>query len=208
MNVLAIDTSLNACSIALMADGIMLFEEIVEARNNQSEVLPNLIDKMIKKTSIKPNTINRVVVTIGPGSFNGVRIGLGFAKSFALALGIPCIGVSTLDVLLQSSKSESKVAIIETNGTIYLKAVDKAIIREPKRLEFEDFENLDFSPYSEILGIMSSDSKHSARIKNVKVVSPSILAKMSVLLNENDNPPIPLYLRGADAKPWAGSRYV
>lgn len=93
---LAIDTSTDIASIALVEDGHILAELTWQAgQNHTTQLLPNL-SHLLNKADIK--SANCVFVAIGPGSFNGLRVGISTAKGFAFSLGIPIIGVSTLAV--------------------------------------------------------------------------------------------------------------
>jgi tRNA threonylcarbamoyladenosine biosynthesis protein TsaB len=94
----AIDTSTGLISIALSRRGEILAELSWHSeRNHTVELLPNLIH-LLGQVRGSPQSIDAVVVARGPGSFNGLRVGISTAKGLALALGIPLAGISTLEV--------------------------------------------------------------------------------------------------------------
>ncbi len=95
---LAIDTSTQTASIALSAKGDVVAELTWYAgRNHTAELLPNLI-YLLHQARLNLKDIDSLVVAKGPGSFNGLRVGMSVAKGFAFALGIPLVGISTLEV--------------------------------------------------------------------------------------------------------------
>ncbi|MFC1999047.1 tRNA (adenosine(37)-N6)-threonylcarbamoyltransferase complex dimerization subunit type 1 TsaB [Chloroflexota bacterium] len=93
---ISIDTSNETASIALSDGGYVTAELTWHAgQNHGTELLPN-IDHLLKSTN--RSTIKGVVVAIGPGSFNGLRVGLATAKGLALSFNAPLVGISTLAV--------------------------------------------------------------------------------------------------------------
>ncbi|MGB0720586.1 MAG: tRNA (adenosine(37)-N6)-threonylcarbamoyltransferase complex dimerization subunit type 1 TsaB [Bdellovibrionales bacterium] len=100
-NVLMIDTSLPGCSVGL-AYGGQVFSEFLETERGQAEHLVPLAQGVLTDAGIGFDALEAVVVTVGPGSFTGIRIGVSAAKSFGLALGVPVFGVSTLQAVALS----------------------------------------------------------------------------------------------------------
>ena len=99
MNIIAIDTSTDWCGISLFENDecIRSFQEHIPRKH--SEVLPEYFQSIMKESSLKKNDLDAVAVSIGPGSFTGLRIGLGFAKGLAYALSKPVVPVPTLQVI-------------------------------------------------------------------------------------------------------------
>jgi tRNA threonylcarbamoyladenosine biosynthesis protein TsaB len=93
---LAIDSSSVTASAALVKDGFLISESFFNNGLTHSHTLAPMIDAVIRNTGASPKDITQVVVTNGPGSFTGLRIGAATALGFASALGIPCAGVSSL----------------------------------------------------------------------------------------------------------------
>lgn len=95
---LAIDTSTETASIALSSEGAIIAELTWYAgQNHTAELVPNL-NHLLTKANFELKDINGVIVAKGPGSFNGLRVGMSFAKGLALSLNIPIVGISTLEV--------------------------------------------------------------------------------------------------------------
>ncbi|WP_068677013.1 tRNA (adenosine(37)-N6)-threonylcarbamoyltransferase complex dimerization subunit type 1 TsaB [Oceanobacillus sp. Castelsardo] len=99
MNVLAIDTSNQVMGVALLKDEEVVGEIVTNIAKNHSVRLMPAIEKLMAEVSLTPADLDKIVVAKGPGSYTGVRIGLSIAKSMAWALGIPVVGVSSLEVL-------------------------------------------------------------------------------------------------------------
>ncbi len=95
---LAIDTSTDFCSIGLSRQGEMVAEITWHSEQNHTvELAPN-IDRLLGQTGTSPQSLEAVFVARGPGSFNGLRVGVSTAKGLALALDIPLVGISTLEI--------------------------------------------------------------------------------------------------------------
>ena len=94
---LAIDTSSNIAGIALSHKGEILTELTWQsAQNHTVELLPNLV-RLLEQAKIEPNFVEAIIVAKGPGSFNGLRVGISTAKGLAFSLNIPLLGISTLE---------------------------------------------------------------------------------------------------------------
>lgn len=94
---LAIDTSTNIVAIALSQRGeILALLSWHTGQNHTIELMPNLIS-LLRQAKVELSSAEAIFVAKGPGSFNGLRAGIGAAKGLALALGIPLLGISTLE---------------------------------------------------------------------------------------------------------------
>lgn len=95
---LAIDTSTDTASLALVQDSQVLAELTWCCGQNHSvELLPQLVH-LLNQTKLSLQAISGIIVARGPGSFNGLRVGISTAKGLAFSLGIPIVGISTLEV--------------------------------------------------------------------------------------------------------------
>ncbi len=94
--VLALDAALARCSAAIVADGIVLAERSRDAARGHAALLPTMARDVLDDA---PGTLDFVAVTVGPGSFTGIRAGLALAHGIALGLGIPVVAVSVGEAL-------------------------------------------------------------------------------------------------------------
>jgi len=95
---IAIDTSSNLASIALSHKGEIVAELTWQSsQNHTAELMPNLA-YLLGKAKIQPKSIEAVIVAKGPGSFNGLRVGMSTAKGIAFSLNAPLLGISTLEL--------------------------------------------------------------------------------------------------------------
>jgi tRNA threonylcarbamoyladenosine biosynthesis protein TsaB len=124
--ILAIDATLGACSTALLKNGEVLNQmKEVRVRGHVERLIP-MIDETCKAVGVSQSQFDYIAVTIGPGTFAGVRIGLSAAKGMALALGIPLIPLTTLESIAhqyavdhQELSETFAVAIDARRGEIY-----------------------------------------------------------------------------------------
>lgn len=98
-NIINIETSTEACSVALTGDCSLLanFEE--RTGRKHAEVLSGFIRQALDAAKAQERKVEAVAVSIGPGSYTGLRIGLSEAKGLAYALGVPLIGIPTLQIM-------------------------------------------------------------------------------------------------------------
>lgn len=96
MLILALDTSTLVSSVALATMDTLLAEITLQTKKTHSELLMPHIAKLIDMAEVAKSDIKAVAVSIGPGSFTGLRIGLSTAKTLAYAMSIPLVGVPTL----------------------------------------------------------------------------------------------------------------
>jgi tRNA threonylcarbamoyladenosine biosynthesis protein TsaB len=101
VNILALDTSTEACSAALLREDGVIFSEFEIAPRQHTKLLPVMMDAVLSASTISKQSISHCAFTNGPGSFTGIRIATAQAQGVGLALGIPLLPVSTLAVLAQ-----------------------------------------------------------------------------------------------------------
>ncbi|WP_026582796.1 tRNA (adenosine(37)-N6)-threonylcarbamoyltransferase complex dimerization subunit type 1 TsaB [Bacillus sp. J33] len=98
MRVLSIDTSNYPLGVALLDGEKVIGEYITNVKKNHSIRVMPAIDMLLKDCDVKPAELDKIVVAKGPGSYTGVRIGVTIAKTLAWTLGIPLVGVSSLEI--------------------------------------------------------------------------------------------------------------
>lgn len=182
MIVLGLDTSLDACSVAIVRDGQTLAHLSEVMDRGQAERLAPMVREAIQQSGLTFAQLDRIGVTTGPGSFTGVRVGLSFARALALAIGKPCIGVSTLEALaLEDGEEGARAALIETPGASY----------------FARYENGAPSVAPRHIGRGEHEALlDGARLKGPgAVVNVAALAARAARLDPALYPPNPTYLR-------------
>ena len=153
MRILGIDTATAAASVALIEDGKLVAEEIqsktgkssdgemAQRRGNHAEIVLPLIQSLLGKTHTTAADLSGIAISIGPGSFTGLRIGLATAKGIAYACGLPLVGVSTLKAnaarvtgfdgiicsLLDARKSEVYFALFRRIGADFERLTEDAM---------------------------------------------------------------------------------
>jgi tRNA threonylcarbamoyl adenosine modification protein YeaZ len=111
---LAIDTATSRTIVGVVDNGVVVFEEFHEGATDHGTAISNLVARALKSTKL----IDQIVVGMGPGPFTGLRVGITFAQSFALARDIAVVGVCSLDAI-DVNKSEYTVAIDARRKEIY-----------------------------------------------------------------------------------------
>jgi len=101
VNILAIDTSTEACSAALLRDDGAIFHEFEIAPRQHNRLLVEMMDQVLTASAVEKSMLSYCAFSNGPGAFTGIRIAAAQAQGIGLALNIPLVPVSTLAVLAQ-----------------------------------------------------------------------------------------------------------
>ncbi len=135
MLILAFDTSVAACSVALWRKGAVLAAVRQLMEQGQAEALMPLVEEIMARGGATYAALDRIAVTVGPGSFTGVRVGLSAARGLGLAARKPIIGIMTTEVLAASVPESERVdgsgrvhilAAIDTKrGDLYVQQFDR-----------------------------------------------------------------------------------
>ncbi len=124
MRVLAFDTSMSACSVAVWQDNEVLAETSEMMVHGQAERLVPAIEQALKVSAVTYADLDKIAVTVGPGSFTGVRVGLATARGLGAATGLPVIGILTTEVIaLEARRGKNQpvaVAIDARRAEVYL----------------------------------------------------------------------------------------
>ncbi len=104
--ILALDTSTEFCSAALLVDGELFHRGEVSPRGHTTKILP-MVDEILAEASVKLTDLDGLAFGRGPGSFTGVRIGIGVAQGLAFGADLPMLGVSTLKAMAQGAHRTS-----------------------------------------------------------------------------------------------------
>ncbi|KXT85454.1 Inactive metal-dependent protease, putative molecular chaperone [Streptococcus sp. DD11] len=113
MNILAMDTSNKALSLALLHDKELLGQVTLNIKKNHSITLMPAIDFLMNSLDMKPTDLDRIAVSQGPGSYTGLRIAVATAKTLAHTLQIELVGVSSLLALVPESTAGLAVPIMD-----------------------------------------------------------------------------------------------
>ena len=125
MNILALDTSTEYCSVALWDDGAVQ-EQRELAGQKHSEMLIEMLDALLKQAGVKLAQIDGIAFGKGPGSFTGVRIACGATQGLAFGANLPVAGVCTLEALAEASGRPRVIAALDARmGEIYHAAYEK-----------------------------------------------------------------------------------
>ncbi len=209
MIVLAVDTALNATSVAVL-DGDRALAVLSEPmERGHQERLAGRVRDAVGEAGIGFDALDRIGVTIGPGSFTGLRVGLAFAKGLSIALDVPCVGIGSLEALAASVPGQGVVAaaIDARRGQVYLQLFSGgAPLTAPEALSLPDAEARiqAVSRGSPITAVGSGAACLTPRptmwIDERRFPDPVALAQLTADAPEPTGRPAPLYLRAPDAK--------
>ena len=130
MKILALDTALLACSAAFWVDGVVIAKRFAPMERGHAEQLLPMVETVRREAGQTYGDLDFLAVTVGPGTFTGVRIGLAAARGLALAAARPLVGVTTLAAVAEGARSEIRdgepilVALDARRGEVYAQAFD------------------------------------------------------------------------------------
>ena len=113
MKILGIDTSSSSLSVAVMDDDLLKGEFTLNHKLTHSEQMMPLLDSLLSHLELNMSDIDLIGVSVGPGSFTGIRIGVAAANAMAMALDIPVVGISSLEAMAYTA-GETAYTIVST----------------------------------------------------------------------------------------------
>ena len=170
--ILNIDTALDVASVCLTKDEEIVSLAINENHRDQAGWLHLVINEMLINNNVAPNQLGAVAVSIGPGSYTGLRVGLAAAKGLCYALNIPLIAVSTLKMMAFAVKEEATAFIcpmidarrMEVFVAVYDKSLQEKV--SPHALVIDQNSFISLLSSSEILFCGNGSKKLQPLIKN------------------------------------------
>ena len=141
MKVLAFDCSGASCSAAVVVDDEPAAQRFVAMDRGHAEALLPMIEAVLAEARLAPAALDLLAVTVGPGSFTGLRIGLAAARGLSLARGIPAIGVTSFDAVIAEGAGELPllIALESKRAELFLHRRDRADRRLPALVPAEEW---------------------------------------------------------------------
>lgn len=215
---LAIDTSLSSVSLCMMKENATesIAHKIVLMEKGHAEALLPLLRDLFSVNQIEKKSIRKIAVTVGPGSYTGMRIGIAAAKAMGVALNIPVVGVSTLAALaaplLNIQETRPFAAVIDArNDHIYaqcfvnMKTHAPLMISKKTFFDRDNFNNIIFiGPAAKDMAFVAHAHQLSADyVAGYEICDIQYVARLGWLAHPDTAPPMPLYLNTPQYKKMA-----
>ncbi|WP_417450367.1 tRNA (adenosine(37)-N6)-threonylcarbamoyltransferase complex dimerization subunit type 1 TsaB [Kordiimonas sp.] len=208
MSILAIDTCEGSCSAALVEERRVFASRSEYIGRGHAERLLPMLDALLVEGGVGYDSIRRIAVTTGPGTFTGLRIGLSVARGLGLALDVPVVGLSSLVALAASVREPDATvhAIVMGRGgqgfhqafqtTEY--AFMPRILSEARSMDGPDIA----AEVQAVPGVVVGSGRSLATgglDNSIQAVDPVVLGRLATPLDAICHPAEPTYLRAADA---------
>ena len=205
---LVLDTCLGACQVALAGDGRTLaFRSEAMLRGHQERLAP-MTAEVMDQAGMAFAAVTRIAVTVGPGSFTGLRVGLAFAKGLQLATGAALVGIGTLEALAAGAPGGGRVAAVidARRSQVYLQAFEAGrplMAPDALSLQAAAARLAELAPDGDILAIgpgagLLEGVLGAARLR--EIAAPDIAALIRLAEAAAPQADVrPLYLRAPDA---------
>lgn len=199
MLMLAFDTSATLVSVAVLDEQKVWAFSQQEMERGHAEALMPMIEHVLKNAHVTLKDIQGIAVTLGPGSFTGIRVGLAAARAFALALGIKVYGVTCFEAWVYHLGRPVMVVLDTKRGDYYTQAFDEdgqaigsASIQTGEELK----KQLPFFAVGSAAEVLHEEIGCDV----IQTISPVAVSVGRVALSRLDKPlpPEPIYLREAD----------
>jgi len=197
LNILAVDTAMNACGVGIRRNDGMFFSNMELMERGQAERLMPMILELVKAADLTLADIGAYAVTNGPGTFTGLRVGLSTVRALAQASGKRAHGISTFDALADAAGEGNNCILIETKRTdYYVRAPgqpDQCMSPDDLRAIIRD----DWILVGDAVGRAITELGLPNKAKPFTSVPPEYLIARAQQMTEGGLPE-PVYLRGAD----------
>lgn len=217
MKILSIDTASNLCTVAVLENEKCIKEIIVNDARNHSEKIMPVIEQALLESNLTLQNIDLIVCDKGPGSFTGIRIGVGTVLAFKDSLNIPCIGISSLQALAYNINTNGIICslIDAKNNNVYFGVFEKKnnIVTQLEEFSFKTIDEIIpiLQKYNKIIFVGDGSTQHKEFLHsnfNTSTFSDkNDLSSFSLGLaglsayNKNINSDLmPLYLRKSQAE--------
>lgn len=205
--ILAVDTALGACSVAVLDGERILAHHFEEMARGHAEALAPMVEETMRKAGVAFAALERLAVTTGPGTFTGQRVGLAFMRGLRVALKKPLIGVTTLEAMAFATGAERAAAIHDAKrDEAYLLLWEGGeIVLPPIVMPFKEALTRirAFGPSALCgTGAAAAKTELGAEFHFTDICQPDALwvAKLALTRASSDVPAAPLYLRAPDAR--------
>ncbi|HVY33446.1 MAG TPA: tRNA (adenosine(37)-N6)-threonylcarbamoyltransferase complex dimerization subunit type 1 TsaB [Caulobacteraceae bacterium] len=206
--VLGLDTAVGACSAAVTADGRPLAVRSEPMLRGHQERLAPMVREVMEEAGFAFTALDLIGVTVGPGSFTGLRVGLAFAKGLGLALARPVVGVGTLEALAASEPgADMTLAVIDARrGQVYLQAFSQGralMAPDALTLDMAAARLAELRPSGRIDIVGPGAALLEGVIPDARILiraGPDPIALARLAQSKPLTPARPLYLRAPDAK--------
>jgi tRNA threonylcarbamoyladenosine biosynthesis protein TsaB len=219
MKILALDTSMGACSAAVLrtAEGARRLDAFqVEMQRGHAEALMPLVDKVLTTAGIAAQDLDLIAATVGPGSFTGVRIAIAAARGLALVTHARLFGTDSLTVMARAALMEGlapagpfAVAVDARRGMVYFGVYDEQAGKIEGPLLIAPDDAVTLLPPELRLAVGNGAqllAAAGARLEPaLPTLQPSAEALAEIALERGETTAVlrPLYLRPPDAQPQA-----
>ena len=198
MKILSIDTASDLCTVAVLEDENCIKEITVSDARNHSEKIMPVIEQILGETSLTLKDIDLIVCDKGPGSFTGIRIGVGTVLAFQDSLNIPCVGISSLETLAYNVKQDGLVCslIDAKNNNIYLG------LFKFENNEYTQIGNLEFKTIDEALDLLKPYTSPITFVGDGAIVHKDLLKsnfENCIFVDKNDLSSYSLGIAGFNA---------
>lgn len=214
MKILAADTALGACSVAVL-DGTRVLAHRFEAmERGHAEALAPMVEETMREAGIAFADIARLAVTTGPGTFTGQRVGLAFMRGLRVALKKPLVGVTTLEAMcaaaLEEVRTDYAAAIHDARrGEAYLAITSKAGVLLPPTLValnaaapkiLETAAQTSIALAGTAAEVVAEALGRQSIVTSIRQPDALWVARLAAAAPAPTEVPRPLYLRAPDAK--------
>jgi tRNA threonylcarbamoyladenosine biosynthesis protein TsaB len=207
LKLLAVDTALGACSVAVVTDGAVLAHRFQEMTRGHAEALAPMVDEIMRQAGIGFDALDRLAVTTGPGTFTGQRVGLAFMRGLRVGLKKPLIGVTTLEAMAAATQKNRAAAIHDAKrDEAYLLLWENGrVILEPAVVSFTDaLARIRAFGASALCGTGAEKAGDALGegfpVTDIRQPDALWVARLAAGRPIPAVPPAPLYLRAPDAK--------